>query len=223
MMWWPVWIAAVLSSWAVATSLAIAAVLERETRLMTRFDCPQYLDAWKATGAFPSIHHGIFGMIIGAITPEDGAVLDLGSSTGLMSRRLADAGFTVHAIEDSRASIAAGREAGTYEGIDVTRERIYPDTLDQFTLWLRIYEIQVVVARRVFPELDDYGISPAMMSAAFLQAGVQHLFVEGRVPRHNVKHRLHCMHREVEELGEGWAVADFDGPHRAHLIRGADI
>lgn len=222
MMWWPVWIAAVLSSWAVATSLAIAAVLERETRLMTRFDCPQYLDAWKAAGAFPSIHHGIFGMIIGAITPEDGAVLDLGSSTGLMSRRLADAGFTVHAIEGSRASIAAGREAGTYAGLTVTRQRLAVSSLPEFLDWMIAHEIRVVVARRVFPEMDDYGIKPAALSALFLEAGVQHLFVEGRVPRHNVKHRLHCMHREVEELGESWAVADFDGPHRAHLIRGAD-
>lgn len=185
---------------------------------MTRFNCPEYVDAWKDGGKFPNIHNGIFNLIARGVKPEDGNILDLGSSTGLLSRRLADAGYTVYPMEASRVAIAEGTEAGVYDDLEVTQFRLRPSRIPEFIEWLSKHHIKVVVARRVFPELDDSGIPPVLMTEAFIAAGVEHLFVEGRVPRANVKHRLHNLRAEIDALGLLWSVADVDLPHRAHLV-----
>lgn len=184
---------------------------------MTRFNCPEYVDAWKDGGKFPNIHNGIFNLITRGVKPEDGNILDLGSSTGLLSRRLADAGYTVYPMEASRVAINEGTEAGVYDDLEVTQFRLRPSRVDEFIDWLTDHQIKVVVARRVFPELDDSGIPPALMSESFITAGVEHLFVEGRVPRANVKHRLHNLNAEIDALGSLWSLAGVDFPHRAHL------
>ena len=187
---------------------------------MTRFDCPEYVRAWQNDGKFPAIHDGIFALLTEKVDPSMGAVLDLGSSTGLLSRRMADAGFTVFPLEGSRAAITAGREAGIYDGLEVTRTRILPgDMRDTFPAWLASHNITIVMARRVFPELDDYGVHPPWLSRAFMEAEVQHLFVEGRVLRPNAIHRLRSLNDEIKAIGTGWEVESYDGPHRAHLIR----
>lgn len=185
----------------------------------TRFNSAAYLDAWKSGGSFPAIHTGLFNLVITEVTPDVGAVLDLGSSTGLMSRRLADAGYTVLAVEGSRAALAAGREAGTYEGILASHWRLLACSLTEFSAWVELQQIKIVVARRVFPELDDYGVRPAMLSELFIGAGVEHLFVEGRAPRSAATHRLPTLEYEIEALGDDWTVVSNDGPHRAHLVK----
>ena len=186
---------------------------------MSRFDCPEYVEEWKAVGAFPSIHDGIFGMLMTTVGPEIGGVLDLGSSTGLLSRRMADAGYTVYAIEGSVATSNVGKEAGIYAGIEVLRARLKPRDMGSFSEWLTKRDIRVVMARRVFPELDDYGCHPSFLAKVFAEAGVGHIFVEGRLPRPNAVHRLRTLADEIAALGSLWEVERQDGPHRAHLIR----
>lgn len=186
---------------------------------MTRFDCPEYVDEWKATGSFPAIHDGIFSLLRNVLPDVDGAVLDLGSSTGLLSRRMADAGYTVFAIEGSVATSNVGRAAGIYSGIEVTRARMRPSDLNSFGDWLAKHDIRVVMARRVFPELDDYGCHPKTLARVFAEAGVEHIFVEGRLPRPNATHRLQTLIDEIEALGPLWQVDRQDGPHRAHMVR----
>jgi hypothetical protein len=186
---------------------------------VTRFDCPEYIDEWKATGRFPAIHDGIFAMLQAAVSPEDCRVLDLGSSTGLLSRRMADAGYTVYAIEGSVATSNVGREAGLYDGVEIMRARLRPDDLRSLREWLHTRKIAVVMARRVFPELDDYRLAPPTLARVFAEAGVEHIFVEGRLPRHNSTHRLSTLDKEIEALGDLWEVESYDGPHRAHLVR----
>ena len=186
---------------------------------MTRFDCPEYVEQWKATGAFPAIHDGIFALLTNTVPDVDGTVLDLGSSTGLLSRRMADAGYTVIPMEGSRATVNVGTEAGVYAGMEVFRHRLKPGDLRSFTEWLINRQVAVVMARRVFPELDDYGCHPKFLSRCFAEAGVAHLFVEGRLPRPNAIHRLRTLDEEIDALGPLWEVASMDGPHRAHLVR----
>ncbi len=186
---------------------------------MTRFDCPEYIEEWKTTGGFPTIHNGIFSLLCNVLPDVDGAVLDLGSSTGLLSRRMADVGYTVFAIEGSVATSNVGRAAGVYSGIEVTRARLRPVDMNSFGDWLVTRDIRVVMARRVFPELDDYGCYPQTLARVFAQAGVQHIFVEGRLPRPNATHRLQTLHDEIAALGPLWQVDRQDGPHRAHLVR----
>jgi hypothetical protein len=186
---------------------------------MSRFDCPEYVEAWQASGSFPAIHDGIFSLLSNILPDLDGSVLDLGSSTGLLSRRMADAGYTVYAIEGSVATSNVGRNAGIYSGIEVLRARLKPRDMGSFAEWLSKRDIKVVMARRVFPELDDYGCHPSFLAQVFAEAGVEHIFVEGRLPRPNATHRLQTLHDEIAALGPLWEVDRQDGPHRAHLVR----
>ncbi|SIB66174.1 class I SAM-dependent methyltransferase [Mycobacteroides abscessus] len=193
----------------------------------TRFNSTEYLDVWKATGKYPAIHDGIFRLVLDGIRPDIGAVLDLGSSTGLLTRRLWGKGYDVLGVESSRAAAKAGRETGTYlaegkdapAGPEVYRHQLLPGELHDFGVWLLEHQIKVVVARRVLPELDDYGVTPAMLSDVLVHAGVEHLFVEGRAPRARATHRLPTLTHEIEALGQCWTAKAFDGPHRAHLVR----
>lgn len=190
----------------------------------TRFNSTEYLDAWKATGKYPAIHDGIFRLIKQGVEPEVGRVVDLGSSTGLLTRRLWGHGYDVCGVETSRAAVAAGREAATYGsgkliGPEVYRHQLIPGQFHDFALWLIEHEVRVVVARRVLPELDDYGVTPAMLSGVLIHAGVEHLFVEGRAPRAHATHRLPTLIHEIEALGERWTPKSFDGAHRVHLVR----
>jgi hypothetical protein len=173
---------------------------------VTRFDCPEYVRAWQDTGKFPPIHDGIFALLKAKIpVAEDGTtVLDLGSSTGLLSRRMADAGYTVYAIEGSVATSNVGREAGIYDGIEIMRSRLKTEDLRDL---------------RVFPELDDYGVAPQFLARVFAEAGVKHILVEGRLQRPYATHRLKSLSDEITALGDLWTVESYDGPHRAHLVR----
>lgn len=188
---------------------------------MTRFDCPEYVQAWQDTGKFPAIHDGIFALLKAKVpVDEEGtSVLDLGSSTGLLSRRMADAGYCVHAMEGSRSTSNVGTEAGIYQDIEVARWRLRPGDMRTFTEWMVERRVTVVMARRVFPELDDYGINPSFLGKAFAFAGVRHLLVEGRVSRPYATHRFKSLGDEIGALGDLWEVESYDGPHRAHLIR----
>ena len=185
--------------------------------MSVRYNCPQYLDTWRDKGTFPAIHTGIVDLLTSELSVDDCVVLDLGSSTGLLSRRLADQGYVVYPVESSRAAISQGKEYGTYDGLPVTHMRLRSDDMSELADWIAMNGITAVVARRVFPELDDCGIAPLQIGDTFLAAGVQHLFVEGRVPRAGARHRLHCLDKEIAALGPGWTVTTRDGAHRALL------
>ncbi|RIR62872.1 hypothetical protein D2E33_04110 [Mycobacteroides abscessus] len=193
----------------------------------TRFNSAEYLDAWKATGKYPAIHDGIFRLITSGVTPDVGVVMDLGSSTGLLTRRLWESGYKVFGVESSRAAVAAGREAATYtrgelpaDGPEVYRHQLLPvDIRGDFAISMDMHGVKAVVARRVLPELDDYGVTPAILSSVLVDGGVEHLFVEGRAPRKHATHRLPTLEQEIDALGDAWTPMAFDGPHRAHLIR----
>ncbi|SKT22812.1 class I SAM-dependent methyltransferase [Mycobacteroides abscessus] len=193
----------------------------------TRFNSTEYLDAWKATGKYPAIHDGIVRLFMAGVQQDVGRVLDLGSSTGLLTHRLRHYGYDVVGVESSRAAVTAGREAGTYKRDhdlpgsepEVYRHQLLPGELHDFGVWLLEHQIKAVVARRVLPELDDYGVTPAMMSDVLVHAGIEHLFLEGRAPRKHATHRLPTLAQEIDALGDAWTPKAFDGPHRAHLIR----
>ncbi|WP_416565068.1 hypothetical protein [Nocardia testacea] len=123
---------------------------------MSRYDSAEHLYDWQRNGRFPKIHDDIYNLVRSEVGPEDGAVLDLGSSTGLLTRRLEQAGFDVVGIEADANAIEAGRTAGTYAGsVPVRHWMLTPNQLPEFGIFLRSARIKTVVARRVLPELDD--------------------------------------------------------------------
>ncbi|MGV9668660.1 hypothetical protein [Nocardia niigatensis] len=185
---------------------------------MARFDSAEHLYDWQRTGRFPRIHDDIYNLVRSEVSPTDGELLDLGASTGLLTRRFAQARFVVNAIEADPASIDAGRAAGTYgPGVPVQLWTLTPAALPDFVEYLVAREIRIVVARRVLPELDNSGVTPELLGEALANAGVNHLFLEGRSPRQDAKHRLRSVSDEIAGLENHWSPATLDGKHRAYL------
>ncbi|MBH0778806.1 class I SAM-dependent methyltransferase [Nocardia bovistercoris] len=185
---------------------------------MSRYDSAEHLYDWQRNGTFPRIHDDIYNLVRSEVSPSDGGVLDLGSSTGLLTRRLAQAGYTVEGIEADANAIAAGRTAGTYApGVPVQHWMLTPGELPDLADYLADSAIRVVVARRVLPELDDAGITPAMLGDTFAKASVRHLFLEGRAPRQAATHRVRSVSIECAELERHWTPITFDGKNRAYL------
>lgn len=181
-----------------------------------RYDGVEKLMAFSENGEFPTIHDDIFGLFTRNVDPSVGNVMDLGASVGFLSRRMADAGFHVDAIEPDPASIRAGQEYGLYEGIKVKRWKLAAQDYDELVYWLGAKRIKVVMARRVISELDTAGMTPRLFTDACAAAGVEHLFLEGRAPRQHTTHRLDCLAVELTEI-EAFTPKVFDGPHRAYL------
>ncbi|RJO69790.1 class I SAM-dependent methyltransferase [Nocardia panacis] len=185
---------------------------------MSRFDSAEHLYDWQRSGRFPRIHDDIYNLIRSEVSPSDGPVLDLGSSTGLLARRLQHARFAVHAVEADANSIDAGRTAGTYgPNVPVRHWMLTPGQMPEFGEFLANAGITIVVARRVLPELDDAGVTPELLGETLANAGVSHLFLEGRAPRQDAKHRLRSVSDEVAGLETDWRPATFAGNHRAYL------
>ncbi|WP_067565869.1 hypothetical protein [Nocardia acidivorans] len=185
---------------------------------MSRFDSAEHLYDWQRTGRFPKIHDDIYNLIRSEVSPGDGAALDLGSSTGLLARRLKHARFVVHAVEADANSIVVGRGAGTYgPGVPVRHWMLTPGQMPEFGEFLAGAGITIVAARRVLPELDDAGVSPELLGETLANAGVRHLFLEGRAPRQDAKHRLRSVSDEVAGLQKYWKPTTFDGKHRVYL------
>ncbi|MBF6460167.1 hypothetical protein IU433_14090 [Nocardia puris] len=185
---------------------------------MARFDSAQHLYDWQRSGRFPAIHDGIYNLVRSEISPTDGPVVDLGSSTGLLTRRLEQVGYTVCGVEADAKAVDAGQRAGVYgRGAPVWHFALAPQTLPEFAVWVEGRRTRAVVARRVLPELDNVGVAPAILGRTLAEAGVRHLFIEGRAPRRDATHRLRRLADEIGELEEHWRPATFDGAHRAYL------
>ncbi|KWW97369.1 hypothetical protein LI90_4341 (plasmid) [Carbonactinospora thermoautotrophica] len=181
---------------------------------MTRFDAPEYVHAWKTRGAYPRIHDNITTVVREELDPTDpGVLLDLGSSTGLLARRLTDAGYLVCAVQEPGRALDHGRKAGVYDGVPVLELRITPVTLPRLLDWVREQHVYAVVARRVFPELYD-ALGPNSfrdLAVGLRDAGARWIILEGRAPTTRATHPLNCAAREVDALAPAWTLARRQG------------
>ncbi|MFD1145957.1 hypothetical protein [Saccharothrix hoggarensis] len=171
-----------------------------------RFDAVSYVTAWSTGRRFPAIHNGIMSVVRAEIEPEDGVVLDLCSSTGLLSRQLADVGhYPVVAVEQPGPALQLGMNAGVYDELPVLPLRIARDTLGGLLAWVEERKVTTVVARRCFPELHDaLGEEFATMAAGLVDAGVRRVVLEGRIFSARTTHSLGTASREVAALAPRW-------------------
>lgn len=166
---------------------------------MGRFDDPALVEAWRSRGEWPAIHRQLVGMI------HERAVgrrfLDLCASTGLLGRQLTTLGFNGWAIE------AKPGDPNAYDAMfGVVQLKLTPATLALLHDAIDANGADVVVARRCLPELEDAGVTPAMLADVLASAGVTELFVQGRRPTPNAVHRLATVELEVEALvPAGWS------------------
>ena len=163
-----------------------------------RFDDQNHLAEWRANKTFPRIHDAMAAATIANMTGS--RVLDLGCSFGLLGARVfKENGLTTHAvgIEADEAVVRMAEVAGVpvdFYALTVSRE-----TCDAVITIVAENRIDVVLARRVFPELFGDDLEFGREFVALLGGvGVKELFIEGRVPTPRATNALSSIDQEVE-------------------------
>lgn len=185
---------------------------------MTRFDAPLHVERWQNTGQYPTIHNAMAEVVTAHTAPGE-HVLDLGCSTGLLGRQMADRGRVVSSLDADHRAIMLGVDAGVFEGMRYFNTRVTPQTVREVIWWIADQHPTTVMARRVFPELHDalgtLGLED--FAAALKRLGVQQIILEGRMPSNRMTHPLCTADREVEALAAaGWKHLD-TGHGYAHV------
>lgn len=140
------------------------------------YNDPSYLTIFHASGRFPAIHDDIYNAILQTIEDWDKKIVfDLGSSIGLLSTRLARKFHTVYGIEPSNDI----QKSPPSPNAHFIQRKITPNTLDML---LQLYKPNVIVARRVFPEIAN-GDAEVMKLIAETIAfhNIQWVVIEGRI------------------------------------------
>lgn len=178
-----------------------------------RFNDIHYLVSWKAGDGFPAIHDDIFNMVQ-EVAPE-GAILDLCCSTGLLAQRFLEAGRVAYGIDGDRAAIARSMQYGIK--VDLHAVNISPAAFPFLESFIESHEIRTIVARRCLPELFGQDLGAGRAFAALLQkCGIQHVFIEGRIPVKAAVNLLATIQDEVALFEERYRLAALRG-RVAHL------
>lgn len=180
-----------------------------------RFDDPSYLEAWRDYGEFPHIHKPITDLALD-VTERGETVMDLGACTGLITRRLLDAGRRVVAVEPSAKSVHLGRAFGTWEGAGLYEGGVTEESVIDLQTLVVAEGVTAVVARRVFPEVSDYiGVDGVSTFARVLVAsGVTRFIIEGRLDSSRATHPLKNVELEIAAV-----TASLDQlPHRPFTV-----
>lgn len=162
-----------------------------------RFDDPGYLETWRLKKVYPRIHDAIFGAFMSHARGT--AVLDLGCSHGLLAERLIHFGGAFHAVGVDADEKAI--ERGVAAGIQATLIplRLTDATLCRLTGLIKDHGLNVVIARRILPEL--FGDDPTFgrrFAEEIAAAGIAELFLEGRVASGRSVNPLRSIAEEVE-------------------------
>ncbi|QGJ88082.1 methyltransferase [Arthrobacter phage Edmundo] len=176
-----------------------------------RFDSEEYLREWQDHGTYPAIHDAIYTAIEDH-TGHGEKVIDLGASTGLLTRRMIAGGRRVVPVEPHGPSRARGAVFGTWEGLEVHTQPISASAgIEPFRALLEDERPTVLVARRVFPEIyESTELVRTGMWQTFLdvlnESTVELIILEGRKFSSRTTHPLGHAEREVAALGDHWRV-----------------
>jgi hypothetical protein len=181
-----------------------------------RFDSHEYLIEWRDEGRYPAIHDAIF-TAAHEHTVKGEVIIDLGASTGLLSRRLSEHGRTVVPVEPHGPSRARGAAYGTWGTMRVHANPISAAAgVEPLRALLEDEVPSAIVARRVFPEIYESTelVRPGMWQA-FLdvleESSVTLIVLEGRKYSARTTHPLGHVDREIAALGPDWRVIHKDG------------
>lgn len=145
----------------------------------TRYNSHAYVQAWQQDRAYPKIHVPITEAAVQYLRPEDGPLLDLGCSTGLLGRHLADLGYDVYWADRDDEAIGRGVQFGIIDPDRLRLGVLNPESWDGFVDWVRDRGIRTLVARRVLCVLSQRVPVP-MMRDGFVRAGFQRILLEGQ-------------------------------------------
>lgn len=179
-----------------------------------RFDSPEWIQEWQATGRFPHIHDAIFNAF--ATNVEPGArVLDIGASTGISTARLQHLGYVATVAEANPESIATGEKYGTWGDAHLWRNYITPETVTDFYKLLHDRNIEAILARRVISEVyDGMKGDPRAFAEAVRRSNVSIIVLEGRKISKNTVHPCGTADLEAAVFGPGWRITERVGDVR---------
>lgn len=161
-----------------------------------RYDSTAYLEAYRDAKEFPKIHDDLFGLV------RDYGVrcnaLDLCCSIGLLGQRLIDhLGINCIGVEGYLISSREGPEYGVM--MPVYELKVTMETLPQFFSILKEHQVETLVARRCISEIfpgPDTPLAHAFV-AGLKEAGVKHVFLQGRQVSANSNHPMFSIDQEV--------------------------
>ena len=176
---------------------------------------------------YPAIHLGLVEYVKRNLRSRPN-FLDLGCCYGLLGRRLIDkfdgeVPMCVGMDADAKVLVAA-RNAG----VEFARLKLIhcPDIAMSCKLLKAVieeYELEVVIARRIFPELfgtDDRMRLAAPFFSALAESGIREIFIQGRVKCAAATNSLPSVQSEVNTImslpANAWPKFEIVGPF-AHL------
>ena len=164
-----------------------------------RFNSPEHLETWRTTGRYPAIHDALANVAVADVRGR--RLVDLGCSYGLLGARVvAEAGLEFGlGIDADGAVLAAARAAGV--PIELEEMKVTEVTIPRLSDMLEYHRIDVMVARRVLPELFGADLTAGQRFVEMLcQVGIKEVFLEGRVDSPKSVNALRSIAQEVELL-----------------------
>ena len=148
---------------------------------MTRFNSPEYVKAWQATGAWPGIHRDMCEAIL-ETPPAETTVLDLCCSTGLLGRWVMDHfDVPVLGMDSDERALDLGMTAGVFTAnYAPIRQVISLNALPVIREFLEAFGVEYVLARRCLMELGS-ALPLEYLSHTLAEAGVLTIIMEGHV------------------------------------------
>lgn len=165
-----------------------------------RFDSVEHLETFNKTGEYPKIHDDIFKLIKSKELSACKTAVDIGCCVGLISSRLVTEGYeSVVGIEGNKNYI---EKAIKDERISYKNYYVCGDTLDR--LKEDTVGIDVVIARRVFPEISEGGGVEIIKTISKLlhDNGVKYIVLEGRKKVSKPTNKLYTAKIEAMYLSE---------------------
>jgi hypothetical protein len=169
------------------------------------FNDQKYIDQWKKSGQFPTIHDQVAYLVKNFASEREPAI-DIGACIGILA---------VRNVEEGGRSFCVGIEGNEFDysrairHANVAYHKFYisTSTLDHFEKVLAKYKPSLLTARRVISELDAF--DPKVMDV-FPQVcrkyGIKKIVLQGRVKVKNPKVRLYCTEKEIEPFLGQYAV-----------------
>jgi hypothetical protein len=161
-----------------------------------RYDSPEHIETYKSTGQFPKIHDTLAALIEDNIKPGKTA-FDLGSCYGLMTIRLVSELGWAQAL-GIEGNINYFRKVIPRDNVLYLNMKITEESLDkELGSLFHTLNPELVVARRVFPEINEQNPKALLKLADMCKAFGTAIALEGRNPHHQPTNALSSAEREV--------------------------
>lgn len=180
----------------------------------------QYVVDYVNTRTFPKIHDAIAeGM---AQVVRNARVIDMGASTGLLGLRavLERGAQAVLGFEPEQRDVSVFQRYLAQFSPQVYMDHFGLDIRDdastlKFIQKVKLFRAEVMLARRIIPELSTHGISATeplppgtgeRLGRAFRMAGIKTIVVQGRVYSARATHPLASIDREIAALSSHYGL-----------------